>query len=119
MKTDPRVFDVFFAELLLPLHHLNRRHDEHYFATEPDHSKASYWEPVTSRAAGGMERLRIGEGDGPALIARLTDYWTDCGETLIPQLRLDMETLWQTLMKSEEQVEEMSAEVSVTVYPLF
>ena len=119
MKTDPRVFDVFFADLLLPLHYMNRRHNVHYFALGPDYSKASYWEPATSRAAGGMERLRIGEGDGAALIARLTGFWTECGEPLLSQLQPDMVALWQALMESDEDVGETFAEVSVTVYPMY
>jgi hypothetical protein len=119
MRTDPRAFEVFFADLLLPLHHSNRRHNVHYFALCPDDTMASYWEPSTSRATGGMERLRIGEGDGAALLARLAVYWTERGEPLLPQLQPDMEALWQNLFDPGVDPTDASAAVPVTVYPLF
>jgi hypothetical protein len=119
MRTDLRVFEVFFADLLLPLHHANQRCNVHYFAQCPDGTRTSYWEPSTSRAAGGVERLRIGEGDGAALLARLADYWTEVGEPLLPQLRLDMEALWQNLYDPGIDSADDSAAVPVTVYPLF
>jgi hypothetical protein len=119
MMTDPTALEVFFADLLLPLHHSNVRRNVHYFALGPDDAMASYWAPPTSRAAGGMERLRIGEGDAAALLARLADYWTERGEPLLAQLQPDMEALLQNLFDSDDDPDDASATVPVTVYPLF
>jgi hypothetical protein len=119
MKTDPAVLEVFFADLLLPLHYSNRRHNVHYFPTGPDDALGSYWEPPTSRVAGGMERLRIGEGDGAALLARLADFWTERGELMLAQLQPDLEALWQNMFDSDADPDDAPATVPITVYPLY
>jgi hypothetical protein len=106
---------IFFAELLLPLHHANSRRGVVYL--DRGQRRQSYWSAVQSRT-GGLERLPGSACDAPALLVLLGNYWKARNAVNLPQLLPHLNALHQNLI-GVERADEQDGRLTEFVYPLF
>jgi hypothetical protein len=114
--TENRSAEVFFAELLLPLHYANSRRGIVYL--DRDRQRQSHWCAVASRT-GGMERLESSACGMPALLALLESYWARRNEGSLLQLLPHLEALSQELTGAKREDDQAEAKLTEFIYPLW
>jgi hypothetical protein len=106
---------VFFADLLLPLHHANARRAIAYL--KRGREGHSHWGEVVSRT-GGIERLPA-DCDAALMLNLLARYWRRRNETPLLQLIPHLAALQRKLSGAPHSQENADAPLTEFVYPLF
>jgi hypothetical protein len=114
--TENRSAEVFFAELLLPLHYANARRGIVYL--DRDRQRPSHWGAVASRT-GGMERLQSSACGMPGLLALLESYWARRNEGSLLQLLPDLQALGRELTGAKRVEDQAEEKLTDFIYPLW